>query len=93
MTEASTQPSAERRGLTEAVAMALTDSDFRRRILEQPEIVASELGLSEGDAATLRSLDSTVIEQAATKFRGGNLLVNPDHDWHTRTLFEPLINC
>ena len=91
--EASTQPSAERRGLTEAVAMALTDSDFRRRILEQPEIVASKLGLSEGDAATLRSLDSTVIEQAATKFAEGTSSSIRIMIGIHRTLFKPLINC
>jgi hypothetical protein len=61
------QEAVKKNGLVEVVSRALIDSEFRNKVLSNPEAVAAEQGLSSGDTFALKNMNTLLLEEAASR--------------------------
>jgi hypothetical protein len=59
-----------KQGLVELLGRALVDVDVRNQILNDPESVATQHGLSESDKDALKNINPVELEDAANRLGG-----------------------
>jgi hypothetical protein len=64
------EPVKRSKGYIELIGQALVDGEIREQLLTAPEKLAAEYNLSDSELQTLRSMDRTKLEEAASKLGG-----------------------